>query len=306
MFRNLIMRLFLLFLVFAASQGPAPTPSKVGKPEQQQSSTSQKQAGGDQSGTEQSPLVVKIAPSVKTPEETAGEAEDRKEKSANDRHIVYLTAALALLAFLQLLVYIYQSIKLRQTVQGATEQSKAMDRHVGEATRSANAMENVVAVINFGNHAALRAYLTVIIGSAIYQEHREDIGDLRFEAKPLIANTGNTPARKVSFKKAAAILPIPIPEEFQFPLPEEETADAGTVGAHQNYVISGLVEDLVPWEDVGTIKKGISKALCVWGIVHYEDMFGGKHYTKFGQILTWQIDGKTVMGYFIAGQNDGD
>jgi hypothetical protein len=44
----------------------------------------------------------------------------------------------------------------------------------------------------------------------------------------------------------------------------------------------------------------------VWGIVHYEDMFGGKHFTKFGQILTWQLDGKTVMGYYIAGQNDGD
>jgi hypothetical protein len=70
--------------------------------------------------------------------------------------------------------------------------------------------------------------------------------------------------------------------------------------------ISALVKDIVPWEEVDAIKSGANKALCVWGIMHYEDMFGGKHYTKFGQILTWPADGKTVMGYYIAGQNDGD
>jgi hypothetical protein len=63
---------------------------------------------------------------------------------------------------------------------------------------------------------------------------------------------------------------------------------------------------MAPWDEVDSIKNGAPKALCVWGIVHYEDMFGGKHYTKFGQILTWQLDGKTVFGYYIVGQNDGD
>jgi len=65
------------------------------------------------------------------------------------------------------------------------------------------------------------------------------------------------------------------------------------VSAHQNNVIGAVVKDKVPWDEVDTIKQGTPKALCVWGIVHYEDMFGGLHFTKFGQILTWLRDGKT-------------
>jgi hypothetical protein len=116
-------------------------------------------------------------------------------------------------------------------------------------------------------------------------------------------NTGNTPARKVSLRKAAAILPIPISEDFQFPLPEEEIADVGVVGAHQSSGMGEIVEDFIPWENVVDVKKGTSEALCVWGTITYEDIFGGKHYTKFGQILTWRLDGN-VYGHYIAGQND--
>jgi hypothetical protein len=300
------MRIFLLFLAFTTLQGPTPTPSKVGKPPLEQTTFPNQAAAVDHRGTEQSPLIVKMLPSVKTKEESDQEAQDRKTRRSSDRWTVSLTGVLALVAFLQLLVYAYQAKKLRETVESAKEQSEAMERHISEASRSAKAMEDVVKVINFGNHAALRAYLTVIIGSAIYQEQREGMDDLKFEAKPLVMNTGNTAARNVSFKKAAAILPIPIPKDFQFPLPEEETVDAGALGSKQTYVMNAVVEDMVPWADVGSIKKGISKALCIWGTITYDDVFGGQHYTKFGQIMTWQLDGKATFGHYIPGQNDGN
>jgi hypothetical protein len=300
------MRIVMLLLIITALQGPAPTPSKVGKPEQQQASPCQQASCTDLRGTAQSPLIVKGLPAEKTKQETADAAADRDNKAANDRHVIYMTGALTLISFLQLLVYGYQAKKLRETVESAKEQSKAMERHIGEASRSAKAMEDVVSVINFGNQAALRAYLTVIIGSAVHQEKRgEGLDDLRFEAKPIVVNTGNTPARNVSLRKSAAILPIPILEDFKFPLPEEETPDVGWVGAHQSSGMDEIVQDFVPWENVADVKKGTSEALCVWGIITYEDIFGGKHYTKFGQILTWRLDGN-VYGHYIAGQNDGN
>jgi hypothetical protein len=292
----------LLFAAIIGLQRPAPTPSKVGKPEQQRSSAPKQTPATVERGTEQSPLVVKLL----VPEEASQETKENStnsEKAANDRHIVWLTAALVLIAFLQLLVYFYQSMKLRETVESAKEQSSAMERHITEASRSAGAMEKVVEVINYGNHAALRAYLTVLIGGAVYQERRDYGDDLKFEAKPIVMNTGSTPARKVSIRSVADVLPMPIPLDFTYPIPDGAPQDAGVIGAHQAATTSAIVKDLVAWDDVLSIKKGDGKVLCTWGIISYEDIFGGKHETKFGQIITWQPNGN-VLGYYIFGQND--
>jgi len=55
---------------------------------------------------------------------------------------------LAAVTFLQLLVYGYQAKKLRETVESAEGQSRAMERHIGEAARSANAMETIAAYVS--------------------------------------------------------------------------------------------------------------------------------------------------------------
>jgi hypothetical protein len=96
----------------------------------------QQSAPADQRGTQESPLVVKVEPTVKTPEEAAQETQDRNQKLANDGNAVKLTGILAAIAFLQLLVYGYQAAKLRATVKSAGEQAEAMERHIGEAARS--------------------------------------------------------------------------------------------------------------------------------------------------------------------------
>jgi hypothetical protein len=295
------MRLFLpvviAFLLSLNSQHPE---SKSQQP--QQATTT------DQRGTQDSPIVVKVLPSPKTPEETAQEKKDRDAKAANDGNLVILTGVLAFVGFCQLLVYGYQAKKLRETVESAGEQAEAMERHIGEAARSANAMEEIATRIQEGNRAILRAYLTVTTGAiSLFQERREPgQPDLKFETRPNLTNTGNTAARNVNIRIAADILPLPIPNTFQFPLPEEgEIKNAGVVGAHQTSVLAGTVKDFVPDGEVGTIKEGRTKALCTWGIVTYEDIFGVKHQTKFGQIITWNPNGTTV-GYYIAGQNDAD
>jgi len=69
--------------------------------------------------------------------------------------------------------------------------------------------------------------------------------------------------------------------------------------------LGATVKDFVPDAEVAVVKEGSQKALCVWGLITYKDIFGVKHETKFAQWLTWFPDG-TVFGYYIPSQNDAD
>jgi hypothetical protein len=305
---GVIMRLFVLsVLLFAYPQNPASVPSKVSQPKGQQSASSQQPGNNDQRGTEQSPLVVKTLEPAKSQAEIEQDAEDRKQKSTNDGRIVILTGILPLIAFGQLGVYLYQAIKLRETVEAAGEQSEAMERHIGESARSATAMETIANTIETGNQMIMRAYLTVTVGDIHLFQERKGPGqdDLKFETRPNLRNTGNTPARNVNVRISADILPIPIPKEFRFPIPELEIKNAGVVGAHQTTVLAGTVPTFVPDVEIGMIKEGRTKALCTWGLITYDDIFGESHQTKFGQWITWNPNGR-VIGYYIAGENDSD
>jgi hypothetical protein len=208
---------------------------------------------------------------------------------------------------LQLIVFGLQAAMLKRTVQSGTEQSAAMDRHIGETTRSANAMETIANTIEDGNQMIMRAYVIVTIGTAIFQERRVGQSDLKFEGKATVQNTGNTPARKVRMYKQAAILPFPIPPDFTYPIPQDNAEDLtyATVGAHQSYLVSSIVPDFVPDGEVAAIKEGTKKVLCMWGLIKYEDIFGKPHTTKFAQWLTW-LPNQTVFGYYVPGQNESD
>jgi hypothetical protein len=303
---GVIMHLSLVvLLLFGASQSqpPSPAPRKTSQPN---SSNPAPLKRDSQKIHAESPLVVKTLPPVKTEAESKQETKDRNEKTTNESRVVILTGILAFIGFLQTIVFGYQAYKLRQTVESAGEQAEAMERHIGEAARSATAMENIVSVIKTGNQDVMRAYLTVVIGTPIYQMRRVGQSDLQFEGRPHLVNTGNTPARKVRILIKADILPNPIPEDFTFPLPDDPMQTAGsTVGAHQTLIMGGIVGHFVPDAEVADIKEGIGKILCVWGVVTYNDIFGGSHTTKFGQLLTWLPD-NSIFGYYLTGQNDSD
>lgn len=249
--------------------------------------------------------MVSVIRTAKTEEEVARERQDRDRETKNNRYAFINDGVLALIGLLQLGVFGYQAYKLKQTVESAGEESKAMERHIGEAARSASAMEKIANTLQVGNQAVMRAYLTVTIGTALYQERRgPGQTDLKFEGRANLLNTGNTPARRVRIRTAAEILPIPLPKDFQFPLPDaSEIKDAGVVGAHQTYIVGATVKDFVPDSEIAVIKEGSRKALCIWGLITYEDIFGAEHQTKFAQWLTWYPNG-TVFGYYIPGQND--
>lgn len=123
----------------------------------------------------------------------------------------------------------------------------------------------------------MRAYCTVIVNDGIFQESGRNI---RFEARPRIVNTGNTPAHKVRYRAAAAILPNILPDDFTFPLPQTEIGGA-VLGPHHHFDMSATVNSFVLDADVESIKRCNDNALHAWGIVTYIDAFGKERQTKF-------------------------
>ena len=94
---------------------------------------------------------------MKSKAETDQDTEDRDQKSSHDWWLVVFSGVLAVSAIFQLGVYGYQAKKLRETVKSAGEQSRAMERHIEEAARSADAMERIANKIEAGNKAVMRA-----------------------------------------------------------------------------------------------------------------------------------------------------
>jgi hypothetical protein len=112
--------------------------------------SSEQSTAADERGTQRTPLVVRVLPPLKSREEIAEEGEDRARRAAND-HAVDETnrwqialGVMQLIVFIgQLAVFIYQSLKLRQTVTAAADQSNKMNDYIAESARAATAMENV-------------------------------------------------------------------------------------------------------------------------------------------------------------------
>jgi hypothetical protein len=191
-----------------------------------------------------------------------------------------------------------------------SRQSASLAESVRETARFATAMEAVASSLKETAQASaetlrglrqqMRAYLSVGVGGAVYQDRTKQ---LRFEAKSVLTNSGLTPAHKVKHRTSARIMPIPIAPDFTYPLPAGDSGE-NLVGPRQTAVLSVIVDDFVPDADVDDIKVGKGKALVVWGIVEYDDVFGDQQDTRFCQILTWLQDG-TVWGYFAPGHNDG-
>lgn len=148
----------------------------------------------------------------------------------------------------------------------------------------------------------MRAYIAVIICDAVFQESGKG---LRFEAKPRIINNGRTPAHNVRYRATVDILPIDLPNDFTFPLPETYTGGA-VMGPQQHFDIGAIVTNYVLDPDVEDIKRCRKHALYIWGVVYYTDVFGSPRETKFCHMMVWFGigDNERVWGYYNARHNE--
>ncbi|MDB0544650.1 hypothetical protein LBW62_25775, partial [Ralstonia solanacearum] len=199
----------------------------------------------NQVGTEEAPLFVKIEPTIKSPAEIDQDVKERADKLAGDqknadinRQLVWVGVLQFVVFFLQLVVFGFQAYKLQQTVKASAEQASDMKASIRESARAADAMEQVaknsmqaaqhasesVAALKERTAQQMRAYLSIDIGAAVYQERDKN---LRFEGKPLLRNAGHTPAYRVSHTCRAGILPVPLPDNFDLPQPTQPARGGG-------------------------------------------------------------------------------
>jgi hypothetical protein len=214
-------------------------------------------------------------------------------------------------------------------LRAAGEQGAAMESSAREAAKSAAAMVSVadsmkanvkalaeslevnkqISIIQKSSvetqfkifEMQLRAYVSVIIGTGIYQDRANT---LRFQGGASLINSGATPAHKVIHKTRAGILPIPLPSprEFELILPQEAIGEDMLPPHSAPFTVSYVVPNFYDDTAVDDIKRGKDYGLYVWGTVTYEDAFAKPHETRFCHLLTWLPDGR-IWGYYIAGRN---
>lgn len=193
----------------------------------------------------------------------------------------------------------------RGMLRVSAAQSIEMKQSIAQSSRAASAMEEVaqhfaenVDTVRERSAKQMRAYISAVVFDGVYQDRNKG---LRFEAKPMILNTGHTPAHKVGYKARAEILPVPFPDNFTFPLPDA-IVGAASLGPNQSFVMNAVIENYIDDADVFAVKSGIEKALYIWGIIMYEDIFGEEQYTQFCHLITWLPNGKT-SGRYVTDYN---
>jgi hypothetical protein len=136
----------------------------------------------------------------------------------------------------------------------------------------------------------LRAYITVTPGAAYYQDrsNEDPAHHMRFWTTPQVTNTGATPARNARQRSAIGIHPYPLPDHFSFALPDAPAEGMTMANGQFTELQPQNFVDKVPDDEVLAIMRGNGRALYVWGIVYYNDIFGESHETKFCHMITWQ------------------
>lgn len=252
----------------------------------------------DPRGTNGQPLVV-----------TKALDERRREQFIDDQHAKNesrTTIATIVLAIFTIALWAANIWLIRDARRVSDRQASTTNRSIEEAKRSADAMHDVAEATK--NNAILmsgmlskqmRAYLTVEIGGALYQDEH-----LRFEAKPVLANNGLTPARKVCFRVMADIMdgvngpPAPVVEDLL-------VNDMG-LAPRQQVTIGRAVANRIPDNEVTEVMAGTTRRLHAWGRVTYDDVFGGSWETNFyfTYIFLKAEKGYSIRGNFSTSHNN--
>ncbi len=233
----------------------------------------------------------------------------------SEQWVIFIGLAQLIVFVLQLAVFGYQAWQLRQTVKAAAEQSGDMKDSIEQSTRAADAMERSAKAATIASQAAaqsvvritqqMRAYLSVRIDSGIYQDRKVN---LRFEVRPMLINTGLTPAHKVGYTAKADVLPFPLEDDFTFPPLEQPRSVFGLLAPQQNFIMTAMVNrDFFDDGEVENIKRGLGRRLYIWGTVIYEDVFGDQRYTEFAHNIVWMPlkDGsEPILGNYVDRHND--
>jgi hypothetical protein len=324
--------IFLVVLVWTAFFGAYSGRASNKAPEPQQAAAAQKPPSTQEQLATQPPFLVQVVPATKTKEETEQDRQDRKAKADLDRSTIRLGWLTIIVAFLQFVAIGVQAFFLWGTLRATDIAARAAETQAGElkeataeAAKSARAMESVAESMRKNvdritesvevnrqvaerqkllGEKQLRAYISVTIGSAYYQDRALNI---RFQGVGALVNSGNTPAQKLRYRARSGIFPLPLPppEDFVLLLPSEWSVEDMTPPHSPPRTIGEAVLNFVDDHLISDIKQLRGLGLFVWGEVTYRDEFEAEHETKFCHMLTWipTTPNETIRGFYIAGRN---
>ena len=189
--------------------------------------------------------------------------------------------------------------------ESTAQQGRDVQASIAEATRSARAMEgiaesmasNVESVresVGISREIAdtqklvtelqSRAYLSVAFNTALFQDANHV-----FEVQAIMHNRGNTPAYDVTFSAVAGIIAAPIPDDFEFPLPDNSAgASVSFLAPGTHKLITRSVLGRVHDDEVNSIKRDTPpRCLAMWGVVRYRDAFEKSRQLRFAFSVGW-------------------
>jgi hypothetical protein len=152
---------------------------------------------------------------------------------------------------------------IRSQAKAAHRQADKIEGQLAEMQAARQKTEEMIRVMRETAKRELRAYLTVIIGTAAFQDRPHNV---KFHGMPTMLNSGRTPAYKVSYSMRGGILPVPLPENFELPPLHKNARGESIVGPQQSVSLleGGRLEDFVADQDVEGIKNlSIGKGLYV-------------------------------------------
>jgi hypothetical protein len=123
----------------------------------------------------------------------------------------------------------------------------------------------------------------------------------------MLINNGMTPARNFCYAVKAAILPVPLREDFDTTLEIPPNSAKGLIPPRQTRFIYAVVDHLVPENEVKGIMDGVGQGFYVWGTLSYDDVFGVHRKNEFCHRLSFipnrDGNGFTVDGFFEGNRN---
>ncbi len=285
---------------------------------QPQTGATQNTSQGDQRGSDANPVVIKVVPAPNAEKHAAKQEEIEGQKARREERLIGATISLAVItlflaAFTAGLWWATYRLAKEAKESSATQAAK-MGESVSQSARGAAAMEYVAVSMAASAQTAqdavatqkdfwqrqMRAYVSVLVGNATAQLRP----GLKFDARPILRNTGNTPAHRVRYRIMADILPVPLPADFHFALPQRNDQQGMTVHPHQPFDLFALVNHFVPDDEVEIIKIATSgRALYCWGLVEYDDAFGNARATKFCHMILW-LPGAGIYGHYDGRFNE--
>jgi hypothetical protein len=137
------------------------------------------------------------------------------------------------------------------------------------------------------SEATLRAYLVVKVGT---QFRQGGVRGLRFEFRPGLLNTGQTPAYEMRTIARVAFLSPAEAAAFNFNLPDPTgdptAASAVTLGPEQDRFVQAILDRRLSKAELREYQR-MQKFLYVYGTTYYRDAFRKARYTNFCYSVSW-------------------